>query len=360
MNGKNGFMWRCLELAGRGAGFVAPNPLVGAVVEKNGQIIGEGWHQRFGLPHAEVNAINNALQHISSLHDCTLFVNLEPCNHFGKTPPCTSLIIDQRIPRVMIGCQDPNPLVSGKGIERLRLAGVEVECDILKDECIHLNRRFICFQTLQRPYIILKWAQTANAKIAGQGPERVLISNEFSQRLVHRWRSEEAAILIGKNTAAFDNPKLDNRFWKGHAPIRMVIDRELELPASLNIFNEKRQTIVFNNHIHREEKNINYYQLAMDSSIVNQILAACMQLNIQSILVEGGSRLLQSFIDKNCWDEVRVITAKSKILNEGLDAPFLQKAVKTFEENVEGDRIEYYLNLLEKRELTTNSLLPAW
>ena len=236
-------MTRCLQLAQLGAGNVAPNPMVGAVLVYEEKIIGEGYHRKYGEAHAEVNCINSVKESNRELIEkSTLYVSLEPCSHYGKTPPCSDLIIQNKIKKVVIGCQDIYKEVSGKGILKLRNAGVEVISGVLEKESVDLNKRFFTFHQKFRPYIILKWAQTANTKI-GSTNERILISNEYTNRLVHKWRSEEAAVLVGTNTAVQDDPFLTTRLWKGKNPVRIVIDKELKLPPSLNIFDTNSQTI---------------------------------------------------------------------------------------------------------------------
>ncbi len=338
------YMQRCIELARKGAGSVAPNPMVGAVLVHNRQIIGEGWHQQYGQAHAEVNCIRNAEENgfAHLITKSTIYVSLEPCAHFGKTPPCSDLIIEKMIPKVVIGCRDPFKEVDGKGIERLKAAGVEVIVDVLKDECIELNKRFFTFHQQQRPYIILKWAQTKNGKIGASGNERLLISNEFTNKLVHQWRSENAAILVGTNTALLDDPQLTNRYWPGKQPLRLVLDKELSLPASLNLFNNDAPTIIFNTKQHREEGQPRYYQLKTDASMVQQMIHALHQLRITSVIVEGGAQLLQSFIDEELWDEARIITNEQLTVEEGLTAPQLTNAAQTCEQVIGTDRIVYY------------------
>jgi len=335
-------MHRCLELAQLGAGHVAPNPMVGAVLVHEGRIIGEGYHQLYGHAHAEVNCIASVLEEDRGLiSQSTIYVSLEPCAHFGKTPPCADLIIRERIPRVVVGCRDPFPQVDGKGIEKLRAAGVEVQVGVLEKECIALNRRFFIFHTQHRPYIVLKWAQSLNGKIAGAG-ERVLISNEYSNRLVHKWRSEEAAILVGTNTALLDDPALTVRLWKGRDPIRLVIDRELRLPLSLQLFDGRIKTVVFNLLRHEEKGSLQYYQLAGDSSLVHQLVLALHHLKIQSVLIEGGAALLQSFIDEGYWDEARIITNETLQISEGLASPVLSGGELVSQERLFSDVISYY------------------
>jgi diaminohydroxyphosphoribosylaminopyrimidine deaminase/5-amino-6-(5-phosphoribosylamino)uracil reductase len=346
-------MYRCLELAALGAGHVAPNPMVGSVLVYQDRIIGEGYHQLYGKAHAEVNCIASVKpedEHLIPLS--TIYVSLEPCAHHGKTPPCADLIIAKAIPRVVVGCRDPFPEVNGRGIEKLLAAGIEVTVGVLEQECVALNKRFFLFHTRHRPYIVLKWARTADGNIAGPtaaaapgtvvpGP-RLLISNEVTNRLVHRWRSEEAAILVGPRTALLDNPTLTARLWKGPDPIRLVIDKDLQLPNDLKLFDQTKKTIVFNNHIHEEDGPIQYYQLSPDSSLIHQLVLALYHLRIQSVLVEGGARLLQSFIDEDYWDEARVITNDDLEIAAGLPEPRLQHARLVSRESLLSDSIRYY------------------
>ena len=339
-------MHRCLELAKAGAGSVAPNPMVGAVLVYENRIIGEGYHQKYGGPHAEVHCVNSVKEeHRSLIEKSVMYVSLEPCAHFGKTPPCADLIIANKIPHVVIGCRDPFKQVDGKGVEKLQAAGVHVTLGMLEQEAKALNNRFITFHTQHRPYIILKWAQTANGKIAGdQNAERLLISNEFTNRLVHKWRSEEAAILVGTNTALFDDPSLTTRLWDGPDPVRLVIDMNLRLPSSLQLFNGKVRTIVFNSLQHQERENLLYYQVTHDVNIVHQVVHALYRLNIQSVLVEGGAQLLQSFIDEGLWDEMRVITNNELIAPAGLPAPHIQNGHLQKKESLFSDTINYFIN----------------
>jgi diaminohydroxyphosphoribosylaminopyrimidine deaminase / 5-amino-6-(5-phosphoribosylamino)uracil reductase len=334
------YMSRCLQLAIQGAGYVEPNPMVGAVLVYNDNIIGEGYHQQFGGPHAEVNCIasvsENDKQHIPK---STMYVSLEPCAHFGKTPPCVDLIIKNTIPKVVIGCRDPFKEVDGKGIEKLKAAGVGVELGILEKECIALNKRFFTFHQQQRPYIILKWAQSSDGMIAGSDSERLLISNDYSNRLVHKWRSEEAAILVGTNTALLDNPELTTRLWQGKSPTRLVLDMNLRLPASLKLFDGAQPTIIFNTIREGEESNLHYYKIDGSVDIIQQICTALFKLKVQSVLVEGGAKLLQSFIDADLWDEARVITNQNLFTVNGLPAPVLQKYSSSEKIDSTGDDI---------------------
>lgn len=340
-------MHRCLELAKLGAGHVAPNPMVGAVLVNGDRIIGEGYHEKYGEPHAEPNCLASIIGEDKDLiAKSVMYVSLEPCAHFGKTPPCADLIIRTRIPKVIIGCSDPFKEVNGRGIEQLRAAGIDVEENILEAECRELNKRFFVFHTQHRPYIILKWAQTVNGKMAASPPARertrLLITNDYTNRLVHKWRSEEAAILIGTNTALLDNPQLTTRLWMGHNPVRLVIDMNLRLPSFLKIFDPGARTIVFNTVRHEEKNNVLLYQVTDDVSIVHQVAHALYQLKIQSVIVEGGAKLLQSFIDEGMWDEARIITNRQLAIGNGLPAPVLQACRKTAEENIFSDAIEYY------------------
>lgn len=336
-------MYRCLELAEKAAGYVAPNPMVGALLVDNGKIIGEGYHQQYGQAHAEVNCINSVnTRDKSQIKDAVLYVSLEPCAHFGKTPPCTDLIIANQIPEVVIGCRDPFKEVNGKGIEKLKAAGVNVVYGILEKECQQINKRFFTYHTQHRPYIILKWAETGDRRIAGTGTDRLLISNDQTNRLVHKWRGEEASILIGTNTALLDDPELTTRHWKGPSPVRLVVDMELKLPLSLKIFNRKQKTIVFNTIKHEEKNNLNFYQVTEDVSLVHQIVNALYQMKIQSVIVEGGAKLLQSFIDEDMWDEARVIKNENLIIHQGLAAPELPVRGAKQELRIVSDCIDTY------------------
>jgi diaminohydroxyphosphoribosylaminopyrimidine deaminase/5-amino-6-(5-phosphoribosylamino)uracil reductase len=340
-------MRRCLELALLGSGYVAPNPMVGSLLvypdpdTGEERIIGEGYHERYGERHAEANCIASVKEEDRPLiARSTIYVSLEPCAHYGKQPPCADLIIRERIPRVVAGCRDPFPQVNGKGIERLRAAGVEVVVGVLEAECVELNRRFFTFNTKHRPYVVLKWAQSADGKIGSGG--RVFISNEYSNRLVHKWRAEESAILVGTRTALMDDPALTVRLWNGPDPIRMVIDKELRLPSSLRLFDGKARTLVFNLLRHEEGGPVEYYQLSPDSSLVHQLGVALTRLKITSVLVEGGARLLQSFIEEGYWDEARVITSNELMIPGGLPAPELRDARLERVETLAGDMVRYY------------------
>jgi diaminohydroxyphosphoribosylaminopyrimidine deaminase/5-amino-6-(5-phosphoribosylamino)uracil reductase len=344
MDMDSGFMQRCLQLARQGSGYVAPNPMVGAVLVHEKRIIGEGFHEMYGGPHAEVNCLASVKPEDHALiPGSVLYVSLEPCAHFGKTPPCADLIIEQGTGEVVVGCRDPFPEVNGKGIEKLRSAGIVVREGIEEKACRDINKRFFTFHEKQRPYIILKWAQSGNRKIASLGKERLMITNDFSNRLVHKWRSEESAILVGTNTALADDPALTTRLWSGRHPVRAVIDMDLRLPQDLKLFNRKHPTIVFNTVNHQEEENIFYYKVSREVNLIPQVVQALYQLKLQSVIVEGGTMLLQSFIDAGLWDEIRTITNNTLLVTEGLWAPELPRVICTEEFTLLTDTISIYL-----------------
>lgn len=339
------YMNRCIELARLGAGYVAPNPMVGSVLVYKDRIIGEGYHQQYGGPHAEVNCINSVKEENREfVEKSVIYVSLEPCAHFGKTPPCADLIIKHKIPTVIVGCRDPFGMVDGKGIEKLRNAGIEVITGLLENECKELNLRFFTFQTKKRPYIILKWAQSKNQKIANTDFSRVLISNVYSNRLVHKWRSEEFAIMVGTNTALHDDPALNTRHWKGPDPLRLVVDMNLRLPNDLQIFDKKQKTIIFNSVKDGEQENLLYYKLDNSLSFTSSLMKACYDLQIQSILIEGGTKLLLSFIKEQLWDEARVIENSQLVIDNGLQAPALSNQYLIETENISTDVVSYYIN----------------
>lgn len=335
-------MNRCIQLALSGAGNVAPNPMVGALLVYEDRIIGEGYHKKYGEAHAEVNCIKQVKEADQPLIEkSTLYVSLEPCSHFGKTPPCTDLIIQQKIKKVVIGCEDIFKEVAGKGIKKLQQAGVEVIAGVLGEKCKALNKRFFTFHEKSRPYIILKWAQSINGKIGSWGNNRVPISNEYSNRLVHKWRSEEAGILVGTNTALQDDPLLTTRIWNGKNPIRIVIDKQLQLPATLQIFNREARTLIFNSLENSSKENLEFIKLD-DNNFLGQLIHSLFELNIQSIIVEGGTKTLQSFIDKGWWDEARVITNKEMVIENGISAPEMKDFTIEKNEELFSDLINYY------------------
>ncbi|MDR6300336.1 bifunctional diaminohydroxyphosphoribosylaminopyrimidine deaminase/5-amino-6-(5-phosphoribosylamino)uracil reductase RibD [Mesonia maritima] len=314
---------RCIQLAKNAEGKTYPNPLVGSVLVYKNEIIGEGWHQKAGKPHAEVNAIHS-VEDKKLLKKATIYVSLEPCSHFGKTPPCSDLIIEKGIKKVVIGTMDPFAKVAGRGIQKLMNAGCEVVLGVLEKECQELNKRFFTFHKKKRPYIILKWAQTKDGFIAPlQQNERkpVWISNEKSKQLVHKWRSEEQAILVGTNTAIKDNPKLNTRLVEGENPTRIVIDRNLKIPKNSHLFDGKISTFVFTeNSSSKNQENLTFIPINFEENVPQQICDHLYQKEFQSVIIEGGQQTLQSFIDKNLWDEARVFTG-SVFLEEGIKAP---------------------------------------
>ncbi|KAA9331839.1 bifunctional diaminohydroxyphosphoribosylaminopyrimidine deaminase/5-amino-6-(5-phosphoribosylamino)uracil reductase RibD [Adhaeribacter soli] len=316
------FMLRALELAALGEGFARPNPVVGCVITHNGRIIGEGWHRQYGEPHAEVNAISSVTEK-NLLPESTAYVTLEPCSHFGKTPPCADLLIKHRVKKVIICNTDPNPLVAGRGIKKLLEAGIEVETGFLAEKGTLLNRRFFTFHQKQRPYIVLKWAQTSDGFLAKPEYETAPVSGALAKYLVHKWRTEEAAILVGTRTALHDNPKLNVREWTGQNPVRLVIDNNLTLPENLHLFDRSQPTIVYN--LLREEQlheNLKLVRLEAGSDFLAQLLYDLYRRQIQSVLVEGGTFLLDAFIQNNLWDEARVFRSPKKFGN-GIAAPQL-------------------------------------
>jgi diaminohydroxyphosphoribosylaminopyrimidine deaminase/5-amino-6-(5-phosphoribosylamino)uracil reductase len=319
------FMRRCLELAELGAGLVSPNPMVGAVVVHDGKIIGEGYHQKYGEAHAEVNAIGQVIARFDNaaelLKQSTIYVSLEPCAHYGKTPPCADLIIKHQISLVVVGTRDPFVQVDGKGIEKLEAAGIGVICGVLERECQWLNRRFFTKVQKHRPYIILKWAQTNDGFFAPDDGSQLWITGPEARRLVHKWRSEEDAILVGKNTAAIDNPQLNVRYWEGRSPKRVVIDKRLELNKALNIFDQSVETLVFNEVEFNVDGKNKYIALEDFERYVPQYILYQLYLqDIQSVIIEGGARTLQTFIEAGLWDEARIFTGKT-VLTNGIKSP---------------------------------------
>ena len=317
------YMQRCIDLALLGIGEVGSNPMVGAVIVLDDVIIGEGYHQKFGEAHAEVNAIN-AVKDKSLLNKATIYVSLEPCSHFGKTPPCADLLINSNFKKVVIGCQDTFSEVSGRGIEKLKAAKIDVVLGVLEEECRDLNRRFFTFHEQKRPYVILKWAQTKDGfldRLRDDDTNKInWISSKETKTLVHKWRSEESSILVGKNTILNDNPTLTVRELTGKNPIRIILDSHLSLSLNFNVFNKDAETVVLN--LEKEEiiEGLKFKKIL--NFDIDSILKALYDLNIQSVFVEGGAQTLQSFISSNLWDEVRVIVGNTTF-KEGLKAPVL-------------------------------------
>jgi diaminohydroxyphosphoribosylaminopyrimidine deaminase/5-amino-6-(5-phosphoribosylamino)uracil reductase len=323
------YIKRCIELAKNGLGTTYPNPLVGCVIVFENTIIGEGWHKKSGEAHAEVIAIES-VQNKELLSSSTLYVSLEPCSHFGKTPPCADLILKYKIPNVVIGTIDPNSKVAGKGIQKLKDSGVNVTFGILEKEGNELNKRFFTFHRKSRPYIILKWAESADGFISPINKSEqkpVWISNEYSRQLVHKWRSEEQAILVGTQTIIDDNPSLTVRDWVGNNPIRVVIDRENTIDSSYNVFDNQAKTIVFSNkEVTSNSDTIQYIKVDFDKNSTQAIVDKLFENNIQSIIIEGGRKTIQSFIDAHLWDEARVFIGGIN-LNEGTEAPKINNTI---------------------------------
>ncbi len=339
------YMLRCLQLAKKGIRSAYPNPMVGCVIVHKNTIIGEGYHKNYGEAHAEVNAINS-VSNKSLLSESTMYVSLEPCVHFGKTPPCADLIVQHNIPHVVIGCIDTYAEVAGKGIKKLKKAGIKVTLGILEKECIAINKRFFTFHHKKRPYIILKWAQTLDRFIDIDRSQNKEIDNWItcaaSKTLVHKWRSEEHAIMVGTNTALNDNPSLTVREWKGKNPIRVVLDMSLRLPNHLNIFSKEAPTIVFNNIKNETVDNITYIKLETTKNLLQQFMDKLFEQQITSIIIEGGVRLLQGVIDEGLWDEARVFIG-NKTFEKGLKAPIINSS-PIFSEMIDEDELTYFKN----------------
>lgn len=333
MNIHEKYIKRCIEIAKNGLGSTRPNPMVGCVIVFNNSIVGEGFTSPYGGNHAEVNAIN-AVTEKAILKASTLYVTLEPCSHFGKTPPCCDLIIKHGIPNVVVGCVDDHSLVAGKGIEKLRDAGCQVTVGVLETQCRQHHKRFFTFHNKKRPYIILKWAETQDGFLAPETKNEqrpVWISNAYSLQLTHKWRAEEQAILVGTHTVLHDNPSLTVRDWTGKNPIRIVLDKDLKLPKHLAIFNSDAQTIIISKN-----------DMDFNTQVAKHICDILYENNINSVIVEGGKRLLQTFIDEDLWDEARIFTGNS-LFQKGIEAPNLHSKLIS-EENIMGDILKTYSN----------------
>jgi len=319
------YMRRAVELARLGTGNVSPNPLVGCVIVHEGRIIGEGWHKKYGEPHAEVNAITSVADK-TILKESTLYVNLEPCSHTGKTPPCADLIIQHSLQKVIIANHDSNPLVAGKGIQKLRDAGITVIPDILSKEGLDLNKRFFTYMEKKRPRIILKWAETSDGFIARKNNDSRWISDEYSRQLVHKWRSEEDAVLVASGTAWYDNPQLNVRGWSGRDPVRIVIDRHLKVGPKQHLFNNVQKTICYN--LVKDETNENLlYVRVKPENLLESVLQHLYRIKIQSVIVEGGGQILNSFIQSNFWDEARIFISP-QTFQSGVPAPRISGVLK--------------------------------
>ncbi len=340
------YIQRCIQLAKNGLGTTYPNPLVGSVIVHNNKVIGEGWHYQSGQPHAEVNAIS-AVKDTTLLKHATIYVSLEPCSHYGKTPPCSDLIIAKGIKKVVIGTIDPFAKVSGAGIQKLINSGCDVVVGVLEKECQELNKRFLTFHNNKRPYIILKWAETTNGFIAPgikDKREPVWITNEQSRQLVHKWRAEEQAILVGRTTVIKDNPSLTTRDWPGQHPIRIVIDRSGQVPENSTVLNNKTPTIIITSE---ENKNNNtdlttYETVHTKNNTVEEICSILHQHNIQSVIIEGGQHTINSFISKNLWDEARIFMGNITF-DAGIKAPTIQ-AKLIAEKQIMNDTLKIYRN----------------
>jgi len=325
------YIHRCIQIAKNGLGTSRPNPMVGAVVVVNNEIIGEGFTSPFGGPHAEVNAINSVKQK-DALEKATLYVTLEPCSHYGKTPPCSDLILEKKIPRVVIGCMDDNPKVAGRGIEKLKASGCDVTVGVLNEECKKHHRRFFTFVYKKRPYIILKWAESSDGFIAPKEKKEkkpVWITNRYSRQLVHRWRAEEQAILVGTKTVLSDNPSLTVRDWHGNNPKRYILGTTEIEATNYRIRNNKAATVLLN-------QNVIDFTLPIASQVCNFLF----NNDVNSIIIEGGAKTIQSFIDEGLWDEARIFTGSTEIKN-GTKAPkFLGKLVSV--QNYLSDTLRIY------------------
>jgi diaminohydroxyphosphoribosylaminopyrimidine deaminase/5-amino-6-(5-phosphoribosylamino)uracil reductase len=343
------YILRCIEIAQNGLGTTAPNPMVGTVIVHEDKIIGEGYTSPYGGSHAEVNAINS-VKDKSLLANATIYVTLEPCSHYGKTPPCADLIIKHNIKSVVIGLLDPHEKVAGQGIKRLKDAGCNVTVGVLEKECREHHKRFLKFQEYNRPYIILKWAETTDGFIAPESSLRAeekqpyWITNSYSKQLVHQWRSEEHAILVGTNTVLADNPKLNVRNWTGKNPIRIILDRKLKINNTYHVLDKSVKTLIFTEVTDelKYENDISYILIDFKKNIASQICKALYNQNIQSIIIEGGSKTLQTFIDENLWDEARVFTG-IPTFRKGINAPQITGRINETQ-NLDTDILKTYYN----------------
>ncbi|PRD56890.1 bifunctional diaminohydroxyphosphoribosylaminopyrimidine deaminase/5-amino-6-(5-phosphoribosylamino)uracil reductase RibD [Sphingobacterium gobiense] len=343
------YMQRCLDLATLGAGTVSPNPMVGAVILHDDLIIGEGYTSPFGGPHAEVNAIQDAYRKLGEeeakvrFRTSTMYVSLEPCSHFGKTPPCADMLVELHFQRVVIGCLDPFAKVNGQGVKKLQEASINTTVGVLEDACVFVNRRFFTRIRQQRPYVILKWAQTHDGFFSPENATQQWISNKASKQLVHKWRGEEDAILVGTSTVLIDNPGLTTRLWSGKNAKRILIDKDLKVPAHATIFNDEAETIVFNAYHTDWQKSKKLIALEhFDRYLPQQILYQLYLMDVQSLIIEGGAKTIQSFIDAGIWDEARVFVSQSS-WKQGRPAPLINAIVST-RQKVGGDDLRFYFN----------------
>ncbi len=334
------YMQRVLDLAAKGISRVSPNPMVGCVLVHQHRIIGEGWHREYGGPHAEVNAINSVVEK-GLLGECTLYVNLEPCSHYGKTPPCADLIISSGIKKVVIANQDPNPKVAGQGIARMRQQGIEVQVGVLEEKGNFLNRRFFTFHKQHRPYILLKWAETSDGYIARGNYDSKWISNQCSRQLVHLYRASEDAVMVGRSTAYYDDPALTVRHWHGPNPIRIVLDPDLKLSSTLKLFDGKVHTLCYNTVKNESCHGFEFIKVS-EVQTLPEIWEDLYQREVQSVLVEGGAYLLKSIIDQGLWDEARVFTAPTSF-GSGIDSPTIPTSCHD-SRMICGDQLNIYYN----------------
>ena len=338
------YMKRCFELAQRGKGYTAPNPMVGAILVHRERILSEGWHHEYGNHHAEVDCIHKVADEDKHLiKESTLYVNLEPCAHYGNTPPCAERIVQEGIKKVVIANNDPFEQVNGKGMEILRQAGTVVTTGLCAAEGAWLNRRFFCRYQHHRPYIILKWAQTADGYIAPADKSRFTITNNHSRQLLHKWRTEEGAIMVGSTTAINDNPQLTSRLWKGKQPVRIVLDRKLILPARRNIFDDTAPTWIVNEQMEKTLGNIRFVQLDFDHSLLHALMLQLYDSKVLSVIIEGGAKLLHSFIDSGLWDEARVFTGTVP-LRDGIAAPLLKDSNKILTTAIDNDTLNVWVH----------------
>ena len=337
-------MRRCLDLACKGMGFTTPNPMVGAVLVHEGRIIGEGWHHLYGSDHAEVDCLKSVkTEDLHLIQSSTMYVNLEPCAHYGKTPPCAVRLVQEQVKKVVIGNTDPFEKVSGNGVAILKHAGIEVQTGLLEKEGLWLNRRFFCFHTQTRPYIILKWAQTQDGFIAPVDRSRLQISGPASRQLVHKWRTEEAAIMVGTTTAINDNPQLTARLASGKQPLRIALDRTLKIPAGHYLFDNTAKTWIINELKNSQEGNVRYLKVDFNDQLPEQIMQLLYDAQKLSVIIEGGATLLNKFILEGVWDEARIFTGAISI-GEGIKAPKLQHEHHAFTATIESDAMNVYLN----------------
>lgn len=340
-------MQRCLQLAQLGAANVAPNPMVGAVLVHNNEIIGEGYHERYGSAHAEVNCFNSVLTSNKTLiPNSTLYVSLEPCAHFGKTAPCADLIIQQRVPHVVIASSDPYSEVNGKGIAKLEAAGIKVTQHVLNKEALALNKRFFTFHTKKRPWILLKWAETSDAFIAGEDYKRLAISNAYTNRFTHQFRNTESAILVGYKTALHDNPALTSRYGFNHQPLKIVLDEQLELPRTAKLFANTAPVIVINRLMEKQDEHIHYAKIIEGMELLPFLMKLLYNKNILSLIVEGGAFTLRSFIDAGLWDEALRITNQQQLQFRGIAAPALFNHQLLDEFSIESDLLSTFKNIV--------------